>query len=136
MEAGDLVNTVVERLLTPDGQHCRHWHRKETLVGCIYRTMKSVVRDYWRRQQIPMVAINEAAAGHHADPDPEAQSIAREELLSVLRTLSDEDNTAAIALRLAGGDSPAEIRKRFNLTATAYDSALKRIRRRLVKHQL
>jgi len=135
MEAGDLVNTVVERLLTSDGRHRRHWHRRETLPGCIYRTMKSIVRDYWRRQQIPMIVISEGAAGHRADPDPETQSIAREELLGVLKALGDDDNTAAIALALASGHSPAEIRKNFSLTETGYDSALKRIRRRLLKHQ-
>ena len=109
IEPGDVINTVVERLLTRDEGHRRHWHRKETIAGCIYRTVKSIVRDYWRRQQIPMIAISNGAAGHRADPDPEMQVIARDELLEVLKTLDDDDNTAAIALALATGDSPAEI---------------------------
>jgi DNA-directed RNA polymerase specialized sigma24 family protein len=135
MEPGDVINTVVERLLTRDKDHHRHWHRKETIAGCFYRTMKSIVRDYWRKQQIPMIAISDGAAGLRADPDPEVQLIARDELLEVLKTLGDDDNTSAIALALASGDSPDEIRKRFGLTETGYDSALKRIRRRILKHK-
>jgi hypothetical protein len=36
------------------------------------------------------------------------QVIARDELLEVLKTLGDDDNTAAIALALATGDPPAD----------------------------
>jgi DNA-directed RNA polymerase specialized sigma24 family protein len=136
MEPGEVINTVVERLLTRDGKYCRHWHRKETLADCFHRTMKSIVRDYWRRQQTPMVAISDTAAGHRADPDPEMQIVARDELLQVLKTLGNDDNTAAIALALANGSSPAEVRKHFGLSETSYESALKRIRRRLLKHKM
>lgn len=135
MEPGDLINTVVERLLTRDGMHGRHWHRKETLSDCFRRTMKSIVRDYWRRQQSPMAAISDAAAGHRADPDPEMQIVARDELLAVLNTLGKDDGTAAIAMALASGASPEEIRKQFDLSETEYNSALRRIRRRLMKHR-
>src|SRR5688572_22989509 len=48
LQPGDVINTVVERLLTRDGKHGRHWHRKEAFSDCISRTMKSIVRDYWR----------------------------------------------------------------------------------------
>lgn len=136
MEPGDVINTVVERLLTRDGKYGRHWHRKETLTDCFHRTMKSIVRDYWRRQQTPMVAISDTAAGHQPDPDPEVQMVARDELLQVLKALGNNDNTAAIALALASGSSPAEVRKHFELSETGYESALKRIRRRLLKHKM
>jgi DNA-directed RNA polymerase specialized sigma24 family protein len=135
MEPNDVINTVVERLLTRNEKYGRQWHRKETLADCFHRTMKSIVRDYWRHQQIPMVAISDTAAGHQADPDPEMQLVAREELLQVLKALGNDDNTAAIALALASGSSPAEVRKHFNLSKTGYESALKRIRRRLLKHE-
>jgi hypothetical protein len=135
MDAGDVINTAVERLLTRDGDRGRHWHRKETFADCMNRTMKSIVRDYWRRQQIPMVAISDTAAGLRADPNPEAQLIAQDELAKVLKALGDEDNTSAIAIALATGESPAGIRNRFELTETGYDSALKRIRRRILRHK-
>jgi DNA-directed RNA polymerase specialized sigma24 family protein len=130
---GDLVNTVVERLLTRDGDHGRHWHRKETLASCIYRTMKSIVRDHWRRQQIAMTAVGASAAWLQEVPDPEAQLIARQVLQAVLTSLGDQDVTSAIAIAVASGRTPAEVRRRFGLTEAGYDSALKRIRRRILK---
>jgi DNA-directed RNA polymerase specialized sigma24 family protein len=136
MESGDVINTVVERLLMRDGRYGRHWHRKETLTDCFHRTMKSIVRDYWRHQQTPMVAISDTAAGHQADPDPEVQLLARDQLLQVLKALGTDDNTAEIALALAGGSLPAEVRKHFELSETGYESALRRIRRRLLKHKM
>lgn len=135
LQPRDVVNTVVERLLTRDGKRGRHWHRKETFSDCISRTMKSIVRDYWRRQQIPMIAINEVAAGHQGDLDPEVKLVARSELRELLNSLDDADNTAAIAVAIASGDTPADIRKRFGLSETDYDSALKRIRRRILKYK-
>jgi DNA-directed RNA polymerase specialized sigma24 family protein len=135
MDPGELINTVVERLLSRDGEHVRHWHRKEIFASCLYRTMKSIVRDRWRRQQIPIIVISEEAAGLRSDPTPEAQLIARQELLEVLRILGNADNTSAIAVALASGHSPDEVKQRFGLTQTDYDSALKRIRRRILRHK-
>jgi DNA-directed RNA polymerase specialized sigma24 family protein len=129
MEPGDLVNTVVERLLTQR----RHWHRQETMAACFDRTMKSVRQDYWRREQSPIIAVNDAAAGIRNDPDPENQTMVREELRRILDVLRDDQRTQEIALAMANGEKPAEIRERFGLTETEYDSALKRIRRKLMK---
>jgi DNA-directed RNA polymerase specialized sigma24 family protein len=131
LEVDEVINTVVERLLTQD----RHWHRKETIAGCFYRTMKSIVRDFWRRQQIPMVAVSDGAAGLQTDPDPEVQLVARDELSEVLKALGNDDNTAEIAVALANGDSPTQVRKRLGLTETSYNSALRRIRRRILKYK-
>src|SRR5438105_4095566 len=52
MAPRDLVNTTVERLLTPTGQRRRRWHRQETISACFARTMRSIVWDWWRRRQI------------------------------------------------------------------------------------
>jgi RNA polymerase sigma-70 factor (ECF subfamily) len=131
MEPGDLVNTVVSRLLTQR----RHWHRSETISACFDRTMNSVRRDYWRREQNPIVSIDNTAVGLRNDPDPERQATAREELRRVLDLLSDDRKTHEIALAMANGETPAEIRQRFDLTETDYDTALKRIRRKLMKQK-
>jgi DNA-directed RNA polymerase specialized sigma24 family protein len=131
MGPGDLVNIVVELLLSQR----RHWHRQETLSACFYRTMNRVRQDYWRREQQAMVAVNEAAAGRRDDPGPERWLSAREELERILELLSDDQNTCAIALAVANGETPAAIRERYGLTETAYDSALKRIRRKLMKEK-
>jgi DNA-directed RNA polymerase specialized sigma24 family protein len=134
MDPGDLIHTVVERLLIRDGDHGRHWHRMETLAECIYRTMKSIVRDHWRRQQIGMTAISAGAAGLQEIASPEVQLIARQELRAVLASLDDSHESAAIALALASGHTPAEVRQQFRLSVTGYESALKRIRRGILKH--
>jgi DNA-directed RNA polymerase specialized sigma24 family protein len=129
MGPGDLVNTVVRLLL----MERRHWHRQETISTCFYRTMNSVRQDYWRREQQEIVGVNDAAAGLRYDPGPERRASAREELERVLKLLSDDRNTCEIAVAMASGEKPAEIRERLGLTETEYDSALKRIRRKLMK---
>jgi hypothetical protein len=130
LEWRDLVNTVVRGLLTPEGEpgH-RGWHRLETLTACFDRTMKSIIQDYWRREQNPIVPINESAAGLRDTPDPERQTAARSALNAILDALDDDKGTQGIAVAHALGKSPAEIKKEFNLTDTAYESALKRVQR-------
>ena len=54
---------------------------------------------------------------------------------TLLSTLGDDNNTSDIALAVAGGHSPHEIRQKFGLTETQYESALTRIRRRILKHK-
>jgi len=126
----DLVNTVVRGLLTPSGDPGRRrWHSLETLPACFERTMRSIVRDYWRRQQNPIVPISETAAGLREIPDPEKQILARKELDGILCALDDDKGTQDIALAQAMGESAAEIKKRFNLTDTVYEAAHKRIYR-------
>lgn len=141
LDEGDLVNTVVERLLTPGR---RRWHRKETIFGCLGRTMKSIVQDWWRRQQIVEI-VTEADApflqdedgdetgiidrARSDDADPERLLMARQALEEVFAALKDDNNTLEIALALANGDKPEEIRYAYDLTETDYDTALQRIRR-------
>lgn len=142
LSAGDLVNTAVERLLA--GR--RHWHRKETIVGCLARTMKSVVRDWWRRKQaIEITAeadalfveddngeetgiVDRAASD---DADPERALIARRAFDELKAALQDDKNTWEIALARAQGETPEDIRYAYDLTETEYDSALKRLNRAL-----
>jgi hypothetical protein len=121
----DLVNTVVERLLTPTGQRRRRWHRQETISACFARTMRSIVWDWWRRRQIVnFVAIG----GDDGDtvisrvpspgPDPERELMAQQALDEVFTMLKDDKNTLEIALALASGGKPGEIRERYHLTQT------------------
>jgi hypothetical protein len=128
-----LVHMIVTRLLTPEGKHRRRWHRKETMLACFNRTMKSIIQDYWRGAQNPITAIDDIAAGLHYVPDPERQVIARNELVKILSALDDDKHTRDIALARAQGESRAEIKKRFALTDTAYETALKRIQRAVQK---
>jgi hypothetical protein len=130
LEWRDLVNTVVRGLLTPEGEPGRRrWHRLETLPACFDRTMKSIVQDYWRKQQNPIIPITDTAVGLREIPDPEKQVLAQKELKGILCALNDDKGTQDIALAHALGNSRAEIKKQFNLTETAYETALKRVQR-------
>jgi DNA-directed RNA polymerase specialized sigma24 family protein len=128
----DLLHTVVERLL--EGR--RHWRIDETLVQCLARTMKSLARDWWRRQE--RVSIKSEAALGETDanvmaavvddaPGVERAIIARQELDEIEALLKDDKNTLEIAQFLAEGEKPAEIREALGLTQTQYDATLKRI---------
>jgi DNA-directed RNA polymerase specialized sigma24 family protein len=144
LDAGDLVNTAVERLLLGK----RHWHRKETIVACFGRTMKSIVKDWWRRKQMVEI-VTEADAplvededgdetgvvdrARSDDADPERVLIARRALDEVRAALEDDKDTWEIALAVAVGETPEDIRYAYELTKTQYDSALKRIRRALTR---
>jgi DNA-directed RNA polymerase specialized sigma24 family protein len=127
----DLLHEAVARLL--EGR--RRWHRKETFTACLERTMKSIVRDHWRGQLNSIVAINDVPDGPSNAPDPERNALARDELADVLKALDDQKHTLEIAIGLARGDTAAEIKSRFGLTNTEYASALKRVRREVLKRR-
>lgn len=143
LEYGELLNTAIVRLLA--GQ--RHWHRKETIAQCLKRTMYSIVQDWWRRKEIE--TIPEADADFLEDddggevgvidlaasdaPNAERLLIAREALGAVRGALEDDKHTWEIAEAIALGETPADICYAFELTETKYDSAVKRIWRRLNK---
>jgi RNA polymerase sigma-70 factor (ECF subfamily) len=132
----DLVNTVVAGLLAPESERRRRrWHRLERFPACFDRTMKSIVRDHWRREQSPIVPINEAAAGQGEASDPEKKAAARMELDALLNALDDHRDTWKVAWLRAQGYSPVEIKRLLNLTDTDYDTALKRIRREVLRRK-
>ena len=132
----DLVHTVAERLLAKEGKHRRRWHKKEIFSACFERTMKSIVRDYWRGEQNAIVPIDGAAAGLREAPDPERQAMAREELGNIRDLLQDDKNTLEIAMALAGGETRAEIIERLHLTDTEYETARKRVSRKLMRQKI
>jgi len=126
----ELVHTAVERLLAP-GE--RHWHPAETIQNCIARTMRSLVQDWWRRDQRSIVAANATSAGLRDDPGPHRIAAARQAFANLSIILEDDKNTLEIALAMAAGQTPTEIQTHHRITQTEYDTALKRIRRALRK---
>jgi DNA-directed RNA polymerase specialized sigma24 family protein len=113
----------------------RRWHREETFMACLDRTMKSILRDYWRRQQVPIVAVNDIAAGLRDAPDPEREAAARDELADISKALDDDKHTLEIAMARGRGDTPANIKSQFGLSDTEYASALKRLQRVALKRR-
>jgi len=128
----ELFQTAVERLL--EGR--RHWRKDEDLVQCFRRTMTSLVKDWWRRQERVSIRaeFKLGEADTHAmnvakDDTPCADRIiiARQELEEIKGLLKDDKNTLEVAMLLAEGEAPAEVRDAYGLTQTQYESALKRI---------
>jgi RNA polymerase sigma factor (sigma-70 family) len=140
LAAEDLFHMSLERLLA--GQ--RRWRRDESLAHCIARTVKSLVMDWWRRQErVPIrnetdLGKEDAAkveAATHDAPSVERALIARQELEEIMAVLKDDKNTLEVAMMVAEGESPAEIRTAYGLTQTQYDTVLKRIVRARKKMQ-
>jgi DNA-directed RNA polymerase specialized sigma24 family protein len=128
----DLFHTSLVRLL--EGR--RRWRKDESLGRCIARTVKSLVMDWWRREERVAIKLEadlgEADAAEletAADDRPSALHvlIAREELEAIKAVLKDDQNTLEVAMMLAEGESPKEIREAYGLTQTQYDTVLKRI---------
>jgi DNA-directed RNA polymerase specialized sigma24 family protein len=128
----DLFHTSLERLL--EGR--RRWRKDETLAQCVARTAKSLVMDWWRRQE--RVSIKLATDLGNADtaeletatdnaPSSLRVLIAREELEAIKALLKDDEKTLEVTMMLAEGEKPAEVREAYGLTQTQYDTVLKRI---------
>ena len=95
--------------------------------------MRSLVQDWWRREQRPVVAANDTSAGLREEPGPHRTSAARQALADLSTILKDDKSTLEIALAIAAGQTPAELRAHYHITETEYDTVLKRIRRALQK---
>jgi DNA-directed RNA polymerase specialized sigma24 family protein len=133
LTAEDLFNTAVERLLD-SGR--RHWRRDETLGQCVARTMTSLAKDWWRRRKRVSIqpesrlgkADSQAMAIAKDDtPGADRMIIAQQEFREIKALLKDDKNTLEIAMLLAEGETPADVREAYGLTQTQYDSLLKRI---------
>ena len=138
--AEDLFHTSIERLL--EGR--RRWRKDESLAQCVARTVKSLVMDRWRRQKRVSIRaetdLGEAEAGAleataYDVPSVERVLIARQEVEEIKAVLKDDKNTLEVAMMVAEGESPAEIREAYGLTQTQYDTLLKRIVRARKKMQ-
>lgn len=68
-----------------------------------------------------------------ADPPPEEILAARETLAEIEHMFDDDEHGLAVVLAKADGLSPIEAQAMFGMTATEYDSAMKRVRRAFLK---
>ncbi len=135
----DLVQEATQRAL--DGS--RRWPLDVPFVVFMAESIRSIASEAWRRRGRHSVAItnndaDDGAIGVLADeaPDPERTLVAQD-LLSRLYALFAGDPAAkAIIQGLADGLDPHEIQARATLTATAYDSARRRIRRTIARANL
>jgi DNA-directed RNA polymerase specialized sigma24 family protein len=96
--------------------------------------MRSIRAEYWRRrlqQDISLLVRGEEVSD--PGPDPERAVLAQQELEAIKELFADDPVATHIITGLADGLSAEEIRTRYGLSTTEYDSARKRMRRALLR---
>ena len=134
LDGMDLLNEAWLRLL--DGSRSRP--DDVPLVAVLAQTMRSIAHDHWKRarRERPLRADAEAA-GRQPDlspaADPERATAAAQALAEIDRLFAADPVALQIVAGLAEGLDAAEIRRRYTIDATTYDSARRRMRRALLR---
>jgi RNA polymerase sigma-70 factor (ECF subfamily) len=142
VEWADILNETIMRALSGT----RRWPPGVPIISFLAWSMRSVCDEYWRKMRRERRVIIGAEgtraswppdqADEAPDADPE-RTAAAVQMLAVLDALFAEDEIALkIIAGLEDGLSAAEIRLRYGLSETEYDSARKRMRRTLLRHNL
>ncbi len=138
----DLLQEALTRVLTG----ARRIPQDVPPVAFIAGIIRSLRSEHWRRFGAAR-RRKDAASGYRAyrtrelalrdmAPDPERSLIAAEELAAIERLFVEDPLALRILDALGEGLAPEQIRTRFSLTRTEYDSARKRIRRCLLREGL
>lgn len=139
LDGMDLLNEAVLRLL--DGSRSRPPHM--ALVVVLATGMRGVAHDHWRkmrRERPVLVPSGDGADSAARQPDlsptadPERVTAAVQALAEIDRLFAGDAVAVQIIAGLAEGLAPEEIRRRFAIGGTAYDSARRRMRRALLRH--
>jgi RNA polymerase sigma-70 factor (ECF subfamily) len=142
IEWADVLNETIMRALSGT----RRWPPGVPIISFLAWSMRSICDEFWRRtrreRRVIVGAEGTSAtwppdqADEAPDTDPE-RTAAAVQMLAVLDALFAEDEIALkIITGLEDGLSAAEIRLRYGLSETEYDSARKRMRRTLLRHNL
>jgi RNA polymerase sigma-70 factor (ECF subfamily) len=135
----DVLNEAIVRVL--DGS--RPWPRKVPLLAFLSGVMRSICDDQWRKARRELLVRNgdgsalgapsEEAA---ATPDPERTLGAAQALAEVDRLFAADPSALKIIAGLAEGFTPGEICRTYGMTELEYDTTRKRMRRKLLRHDL
>jgi len=99
--------------------------------------MRSIRAEYRRHQiQLQRALMRRGDAAQDLAPDPERNALAQEELEAIGELFADDPVITHIITGLGDGLSAEEIRTKYGLTNTEYDSARKRMRRTLLRDGL
>jgi len=141
----DLLQESIVRVLAGS----RHWPADVPLMAFLAQTMRSIANEEWAspaRQRMTNesdfgirtaqssdseVTINDIAV---EEVDPERLILARNSIAHIETIFKDDAEALAILRGFAQGNSPDEIRQEASLTLTNYESAQKRIRRKIAQH--
>jgi DNA-directed RNA polymerase specialized sigma24 family protein len=130
----DVLNEAIVRVL--DGS--RAWPSGVPLLAFLSGVMRSICDDHWRRTRREAlrrhgdVADLDAFVGDDA-PDPERTLAAAQALAEVHLLFAGDPTALKIVAALAEGLTASEICRLHGLEERDYDTARKRIRRRLLR---
>jgi DNA-directed RNA polymerase specialized sigma24 family protein len=117
-----------------------HWRRFEAARGSGTGRRRVGAPSEYRAYPTRAAALRAVAreAGEDADPaaDPERSVVAMQELKAIERLFADDPVVLGIIDRLGEGLAPEQIRSALGLSKTDYDSARRRMRRRLLREGL
>lgn len=137
----DILNTAIERTLAGT----RRWRRRVPLVAFLAETMRSVA-DELRAQESRDLSVPESDLPGAEDEQisifervascastPEEEMIAKEILARIEELFVGDEEGLGVVMARAEAYGPAETQDLLGLTPTQYDSALKRVRRKLLR---
>jgi RNA polymerase sigma-70 factor (ECF subfamily) len=138
----DVLNTAIERILSGT----RRWPRQVPLVAFVAQTMRSVADEFRQQEGRDKVVVESDLLGGVDEPGtsifqrvasdvatPEQELIAKETLARIEGLFAGDEEGLGIVMARAEGYSPAECHEMLDLTPTQYDTALKRVRRKLLR---
>jgi len=126
----DLLQEAFARVLN-GSRHCPPGVPVDVFMTGV---MRSIRAEYWRRKGL----LESSLALRHLEglemaPDPERLVLAQQELEAIGELFADDPVATQIIRGLGDGLSAEEIRTKYGLSSTEYDSARKRMRRALVR---
>lgn len=147
VEWSDLLQEAVRRVI----EGTRKWPLQVSIVVFMAGVMRSIANEYWEQHyrteeagvlletdaQLPSdsVPVGIIDAAPSSNPGPDRELDAQHELEAIEELFTDDEDALAIVMAKAEGYSPIEIQKEFDMNSTQYASALKKIRRRLLRHE-
>jgi RNA polymerase sigma-70 factor (ECF subfamily) len=130
----DLLNEAIARALSGTRQPPEGLGMVAFLAGI----MRSIAGEHWRRlrREAGMFAASDDVEGADAAdplPDPERSLAALQALAGLDQLFAADRQASQILAGLAAGLSAREIRETYDLSEVDYDSARKRMRRKLLR---
>jgi RNA polymerase sigma-70 factor (ECF subfamily) len=127
----DLLQEAFARVLNGT----RHRPPNVPIDVFITGVMRSIRSEYWRRKSQVEALMSRHLPEHesYAAPDPERAVLAQEQLEEIGQLFADDPVVTHILAGLGDGLSAEEIRVKYCLSNTEYDSARKRMRRALLR---
>lgn len=143
VEWADLLQEAVTRVM----EGTRKWPRELPIIDFMAGVMKSLANEYWKQRKRTAEAgiVLEAETSPIGEPDfagaidaapsgnpgPDRELEAKCELEAIEALFIGDEDALAIVMAKAEGYTPQKIQNDFGITATRYDSKLRKIRRKL-----